>query len=943
MDMFVANDEVERWEGVLAELQNEDRLTALTTLAWYLRQRDTRRAIKLADEALVLAQQRLPETCTERSKELCIARLNLVRAEAQWLFSELNSAQQLAELALLSFEQLGDTDGHQGCADARFLLAWIALYRGEMSEFEVRIEQAIVSAAAANDAVREFAAQTFLAVQKALQDLPMALQRWGSQYSPDANPADPVIAGCHNEFLTYVAHLSSDFGHAAAYGMQLYELALQTGQIRRAITAATNVGDAFNSLNDHQAALPWMQRSYDLAKRTGWPNSISSCQTRMAETMRRLGRLDTAKELMEEAIPVLSSVAGSRSHLLALRHLGDLSLDRKEYPEALSYFHELQERSDEKNQLDFRIGARRGRAHALSMLDLPQDALVVAQEALILAKQSADSIRQIDIYRVLAEIYQRHDLPAPASMAAVNAPLHYLQLAIDTAASIHGYTVPGELLEKVAEVQASAGNHVQAYRLSRLAIVAHEKIYNQEATNRATAMQLSHQTERMRAESEYLRQLAAGEAQRAEVLQQTSAVLERLGAIGQEITACLDASAVFQTLNRHVHGILHVTAFVIYLMEPDQQSMVSVFGIENGLPIVPDTILMSNSASRSVQCIHDRHEILVEFSPEDEILGLVPGTERVLSVLFAPLILGERVLGVMTIQSSRQRAYGEREKMTFRSLCAYGAIALGNADAYLRLKETQAHLVAQEKLAALGSMVAGVAHELNTPIGNSLLVASTLQDNTKTAVSKLNEQTLRRSDLQTYFEDVKTTADIIMRGLSSAATLISSFKQVAVDRTSEQRRIFDVQQVMQDIIATLNIRIGHAGHIVTLNIPANIKMDSYPGSLGQVITNLVENAILHAFENGQTGTMTLTALQTNQQRVLIQFTDDGVGISEGNLKRVFDPFFTTKLGQGGSGLGLNICHNIVTSIMRGQLSVSSKMGVGTNFQLDLPLVLPLVV
>ncbi len=938
MDMFVVNGDVEQWEDALAGLPPKDRPAALTNLAWHLRQRDTRRALELADEALGLIRQTLPDPTIEGSDALCIARLNLVRAEARWLFSELDAAQQLAELALLGFEQLGPSDGHQGAADAHFLLAWIALYRGEMTLFEVQIEQAIVSAAAAKDPVREFAAQTFLAVQKALQDLPMALRRWGSQYSPEANPPDLVIAGCHYEFLTYVSHMSSDFGHAAAYGMQLYELALQTGQIRRAITAATNVGDAFNSLNDHQTALPWMQKSYDLAKRTGWPNSIGSCQTRMAETMRRLGRLDTAKELMEEAIPILSAVAGSRSHLMALRHLGDLSLDRNEYPAALSYFLELQQRSDEKNQLDFRIGARRGRAHALSMLDQPSEALAVALDALILAKQSTDSIRQIDIYRVLAEIYQRHDLPSPEGMSVVNAPLHYLQLAIDTAESIHGYMVPGELFEQVAEVQADAGNHVQAYRLSRLAIIAHEGIYNQEATNRATAMELSHQTERMRAESEYLRQLAASEAQRAEVLQQTSAVLERLGAIGQEITACLDAGAVFQTLNRHVHGILHVTAFVIYLMEPDQQSMVSVFGIENGLPIEPDTILMSNTASRSVQCIRDRQEILVEFLPDGEIFGLIPGTERVLSVLFAPLILGEKVLGVMTIQSSQQQAYGEREKMIFRSLCAYGAIALGNADAYLRLKETQAHLVAQEKLAALGAMVAGVAHELNTPIGNSLLVASTLQDNTKTAVKKLNEQTLRRSDLQTYFDDVKTTADIIMRGLSSAATLITSFKQVAVDRTSEQRRVFDVRQVIQDVIATLNIRIGHAGHIVTLNIPANIKMDSYPGSFGQVITNLIENAILHAFEEGQAGSMTLTASQTDQQRVLIQFADDGVGISEGNLKRVFDPFFTTKLGQGGSGLGLNICHNIVTSIMHGQLSVSSKMGVGTIFQLDLPLV-----
>jgi signal transduction histidine kinase len=307
-------------------------------------------------------------------------------------------------------------------------------------------------------------------------------------------------------------------------------------------------------------------------------------------------------------------------------------------------------------------------------------------------------------------------------------------------------------------------------------------------------------------------------------------------------------------------------------------------------------------------------------------------------MLYAPLIIADKVLGVMTIQSSREHAYAEREKMIFRSLCAFGAIALSNADAYLRLKETQAYLVTQEKLAALGSLVAGVAHELNTPIGNCLLVASTVQDNTKNVLDKLAQQSLRRSELQTFCNEVQSSSEIVLRGLSSAAALISSFKQVAVDRTSEQRRPFDLRQVLQDIIATLNIRISHAGHAIGLDVPAGVKMDSYPGSLGQVITNLIENAILHAFDEAQSGIITISVLPPDSQRVLIQFNDNGGGIPEENLKRIFDPFFTTKLGQGGSGLGLHICYNIVSSILHGQLTVRSSPDSGTTFSLDLPLV-----
>lgn len=941
MEMFVTNEEVRQWETQLLLLQGRARLNMLVRLAWFLRQRDTPRALSLADEAESLMGQTAAGTAppAEMAPEwqLQCARLLLVRAEAAWLFFELDQAQQLAQASLQAFQLVAAGAGQQGCSDAHYLLAFVALHSGEMSGVESHIELAIASARRANDPAREIVALSFLANQIAIRDLPLALARWGPQFSPETVAGDPVFASCTNEFLMYTSSMTGDFGASAAYGIQVYEFALEVGRVRRAISVAANVGDAFNSLNDHQAALQWMQISHDLAKQTGWPSSIGTSLTQMAETFRRMGHLDAAKEMLQDAIPVLAPIIGSRTYLLALRYLGDLSLDRGEYAAALNCFRELQTLADQANQIHFRIGARRGLAHALSLLGQPQDALLTGAEALALARQSNDSYRQIDALRVLASIHLRHNLPAPPGMTVASAPLHYLQQALEVAASISGYNISGEVLEEVADAQAAAGNYREAFQLSRRAIVAREKIHTQEASNRATAMQVSLQTERMRAESEHLRQLATAEAKRAEVLQQTSAILERLGAIGQEITASLDAHAVFQALNRHVHGLLHVSAFVIYLMEPDQQSMTSAFGVENGVPIEPDTVLMASAVSKSAQCVHERREILIEFAPDDEVPSLIPGTGRVLSMLFAPLIIADQVLGVMTIQSSRAYEYGERERMIFRSLCAYGAIALSNADAYLRLKETQAHLVAQEKLAALGSLVAGVAHELNTPIGNCLLVASTLQDVSKELIDKLTQNTLRRSELNNYCAEVKTSAEIMLRGLSSAANLIISFKQVAVDRTSEQRRPFDLRQVLQDIIATLHLRIEQAGHAVRINVPEHIRLDSYPGSLGQVISNLIENAILHAFATGQSGVMTIAAFQPEAQRVLIQFSDNGVGIPEQNLKRIFDPFFTTKLGQGGSGLGLNISYNIVTSIMHGQLTVKSTLGSGTSFYLDLPL------
>ncbi|MCH8619095.1 ATP-binding protein [Undibacterium sp. TS12] len=942
MEMFVTDDEVKQWECELPCLQGYELLQMTVRLAWHLRQRDTNRALRLVDAAqqlqLELSQSSTGAVNADSSTELMQARLLLVRAEAAWLFGEFDHAQQLAEKSL----QLSTLETTRYTAvlatDTYYLLACVALQRGDMQLVEVELERAILLARQAEDGVRELVAESLLANQTALRNLPLALERWGASRHPERKTEDPLLASYINEFLIYTYSLTSDFAQSAARGIQVFEFARQYGQKRRMISVASNIGDSFNNMRDHQAALRWMQEGLDLARETGWPNSIASCLVQMSETLRRLGRLDAAKEMLESAFPILNDVVGSRAHLLALRYLGDLSLDRQDYDTALKSFTELMFWADDKNHLDFRIGSRRGYAAALSQLGQAQEAQKVALEALELARHSTDSYRHIEVLRVLAALHARHFLPVPDQMQAASATLYYLGLALDIATHISGFTVPGELYEELAHAHAKTGNFSEAYEYSCEAIISREKIHKQEAANRINAMQLSQQTERMKAESEHLRQLAAAEAERAEVLQQTSVVLEKLGAIGQEITGSLDAAAVFEALNRHVHSLLHVTAFVIYLMNDDQQSMTSAFGVENGVPIEPDTVCMSSTVSNSVRCVKEGREIAIDIAAEDELPGLIPGTEMVHSMLFAPLIIGERVLGAMTIQSSKQFVYGEREKMIFRSLCAYGAIALGNADAYLRLQKTQEHLLAQEKLAALGSLVAGVAHELNTPIGNCLLVASTLQDGSRYLISKLAGQTLRRSDLSNFCEEVKTSSEILMRGLSSAATLVSSFKQVAVDRTSEQRRSFDLRQVLHDIIATLNIRITQTGHSMDLDVPYNIHMDSYPGSLGQVITNLVENSILHAFEKRQAGHMHINVTQLDGQRVLIEFSDDGVGIPEENQKRIFDPFFTTKLGQGGSGLGLNICYNITTSILHGNLTVKSHLGVGTSFYLDLPLV-----
>jgi len=250
-------------------------------------------------------------------------------------------------------------------------------------------------------------------------------------------------------------------------------------------------------------------------------------------------------------------------------------------------------------------------------------------------------------------------------------------------------------------------------------------------------------------------------------------------------------------------------------------------------------------------------------------------------------------------------------------------------------------LVHSEKLAALGALVAGISHELNTPIGNSLMVASTLSDQTsKLLVDYHNNKGIKRSSLENYFHDVDKAGDILVRNLHRAADLVNSFKQVAIDQTSSQRRTFLLEEITSEILLTLWPVIRKTPFTVEQSIPNDFTLESYPGPLGQVLTNLVNNALLHGFEGRNQGTVEVGACNSVDGWVEITVKDDGVGIPASNLTRIFDPFFTTKLGEGGSGLGLNITHNIVSGILGGRVRVQSAVGIGTTFTLTLPLVAP---
>ncbi|WP_085586033.1 sensor histidine kinase [Thalassospira mesophila] len=257
------------------------------------------------------------------------------------------------------------------------------------------------------------------------------------------------------------------------------------------------------------------------------------------------------------------------------------------------------------------------------------------------------------------------------------------------------------------------------------------------------------------------------------------------------------------------------------------------------------------------------------------------------------------------------------------------------------LSLTQDELVQSEKMAALGRLVAGIAHELNTPLGNGRMAVTTLADQNITFAKTL-ENGLRKSDLTDYIAQVQTLTTMIERNIMRAGDLVSSFKQVAVDRTSSHRRRFSITEVIDEIILTLTPSLKNRPVSIEKHIEADVTLDSFPGEFGQIITNLIDNALVHAFEPDQDGTVAIHVIRDKQREnsVILEVRDNGKGMTDDVLDHIFDPFFTTRMGTGGTGLGLSITSNAVNSLLGGTISATSAPGEGTCFRIICPMIAP---
>jgi signal transduction histidine kinase len=257
--------------------------------------------------------------------------------------------------------------------------------------------------------------------------------------------------------------------------------------------------------------------------------------------------------------------------------------------------------------------------------------------------------------------------------------------------------------------------------------------------------------------------------------------------------------------------------------------------------------------------------------------------------------------------------------------------------ALLELNTAQQNLIDAERLAALGGLVAGVAHEVNNPIGISLTVASSFARRTEMFEAELrSEAALRRSQLEDFVRTSRDASQQLVANLHRAGELIQSFKQVAVDRSHAERRLFSLSEATDQIIASLRPVLKRAPIEFSVDVPEGLIIDGYPGSYGQILTNLFLNAVNHAFGDGRSGTISISARARGHDDIEISFADNGAGMTPDVQRQAFDPFFTTRRNEGGTGLGLHIVYNLVTQQLGGRMMLESRPGQGTTFRIIMP-------
>jgi len=444
------------------------------------------------------------------------------------------------------------------------------------------------------------------------------------------------------------------------------------------------------------------------------------------------------------------------------------------------------------------------------------------------------------------------------------------------------------------------------------------------------------------------------ERRKAETLQRVLYQIAELSAMASE------NDKKFKRLHDIISQLVKVPNFVVALYHETNQEFSIEYSVDEANKNTPITRFPLGAGitsyvvkNRQAQLINRARLDSLIASGEIKVLGKIASY----SWMGAPLMVEERLYGVIIIQSySPDLIYTESDLDLIAFVASHVSVALArmrsdeairNAKLQLEqqnlilnktletLRSAQAELVSQEKLASLGALVAGVAHEINTPLGICVTATSHMVEELSLMKKQLDTDALTKDGLLEFVDIFDQSLRIMTTNSQRGAALVRSFKQVAVDQSSESIREFDLRVYLDEVLFSLQPKFKGRKIGININCPMGIVMQTYPGALSQVMTNMLTNSLIHGFDGLTKGQIEISARQEDNM-VYITFADDGLGMDKDALDKLFEPFFTTKRGQGGSGLGTHIVYNLVNGPLAGTIKANSEPGKGLQYQIRIP-------
>jgi ligand-binding sensor domain-containing protein/signal transduction histidine kinase len=415
----------------------------------------------------------------------------------------------------------------------------------------------------------------------------------------------------------------------------------------------------------------------------------------------------------------------------------------------------------------------------------------------------------------------------------------------------------------------------------------------------------------------------------------------KLGKIGQELTATLDNEQAFERIHKHIKARLDAYVFMIGLLDEEQQRIVFVYEIENSTRQPVSSQGLYEVDRPAPWCVRERRELIT--ATRHDLLNylgaiLPPSSGAPMQTLvYLPLMVEQQVIGCLTVQSPHQHAYGKDQLEFLRVLASYTAIAVSNsvahgklAAAHQHLQETQTKLIESEKMASLGGLVSGIAHEINTPLGTALVAISGAAETWQRLRAAIATGRLSKTQLEATTQEGVEYTSLALRTAGRAAELVTIFKSVSLKPESDKAIEVDLYPYLQEATTMLREDLLHRGCRLAISVDPGLHAWFVPDALTEVLNSVFANALDHAFVEGRTGLLRVTAHAAADDGVLLEVADNGVGIAATDVPKVFDPFFTTRGGNlHHVGLGLYVAYNHVTQRLHGSISLSSTFGQGT--------------